>query len=127
MSGRNIGFTAGSTRVYSKPTQVYPTTLPGGKHGRSMDDGRSKVPHKLPGAPGCIPGDPDVCKMQGQPDHLYSVGQRDSSNIHQQEVRNEVHLAIAASKEDVDLVHGEEHICEGKHDSRRRITGAKGS
>ena len=71
---------------------------------------------------------------QGQPDRLYSVGQRDSSNILQQEGRNKVPLAVAASKEDVDLVHGEEHICGGrphswggKHDSRRRITGTKGS
>ena len=82
--------------------------LPRGKDRRPLDGRGIRISHKLLRTPGCLPGNPNICQMQEQPDSLHPDGQCYSPNLHQQEGRNSFPFTIPACQEAVDMVHGEE-------------------
>ena len=100
----------------------------------SLDNGGSRVSHKLSGAPSCVSGDTDIRQGQDQCDGLHSDRQCDSSDLHQQEGRDTIPISDTVVKEGMELVHGEENIShgrahsgEGEHHSGCGITSVQRS
>ena len=105
-----------------------------GSNLRGSDDQRTMVPsqkdpsHKLPGAPCCHPGSPDLCQTETRHLNPLEDRQHNSSCLHQQEGRNNISTPLAAGQSSLAMVNEPEHLStsttptrEDEHHSRQGV------